>query len=265
MSKALLFGINYTTSPESSLRGCVQDVKNMADTLKNVFKFEDVEIHTDEHNDSAVNKNAIIDTLIRAMHECYSKKIKHLWVHFSGHGSQVRDVDGDEKDGLDECFIPADYKLTGVLRDDDFVNIFNNFPKYTKIFCVFDCCHSGTMLDLCYEYELNSLNHVFKTEKYFKYNNCTPSIVMISGCRDTQTSADAYNVMLKHTFTGALTSCILLIIQSYGISVSIESLFSRVSKLLKEKKFDQKPLLSSSFPLKNTLLCDFTTDFVISL
>ena len=36
-----------------------------------------------------------------------------LFFSFSGHGGQVRDVDGDEADGLDETILPEDYKIAG--------------------------------------------------------------------------------------------------------------------------------------------------------
>ena len=31
-----------------------------------------------------------------------------MYVHYSGHGQQMTDVHNDEKDGLDECWIPYD-------------------------------------------------------------------------------------------------------------------------------------------------------------
>ena len=31
-----------------------------------------------------------------------------VYIHYSGHGQQITDVHNDEKDGLDECWIPYD-------------------------------------------------------------------------------------------------------------------------------------------------------------
>ncbi|KAK2467493.1 hypothetical protein APHAL10511_000348 [Amanita phalloides] len=39
--------------------------------------------------------------------------------HYSGHGGQTRDLDGDESDGLDEVIYPVDYQENGRIVDDD--------------------------------------------------------------------------------------------------------------------------------------------------
>jgi hypothetical protein len=40
---------------------------------------------------------------------------KFLFFNFSGHGTQVRDDDGDEADGLDEALCPCDFETAGVI------------------------------------------------------------------------------------------------------------------------------------------------------
>jgi metacaspase-1 len=42
-----------------------------------------------------------------------------VWIHYSGHGSRVRDVSGDEEDGYDSTLIPVDFRSTGQILDDD--------------------------------------------------------------------------------------------------------------------------------------------------
>lgn len=41
-----------------------------------------------------------------------------LFLHYSGHGGQTKDLNGDEVDGLDEVIFPVDYKWTGHIVDD---------------------------------------------------------------------------------------------------------------------------------------------------
>ena len=41
-----------------------------------------------------------------------------LFFHYSGHGSQVKDKDGDEIDGLDETILPVDFQKSGMIIDD---------------------------------------------------------------------------------------------------------------------------------------------------
>ena len=41
-----------------------------------------------------------------------------FFFHFSGHGSRVKDTDGDEADGWDETICPVDYDRAGMIVDD---------------------------------------------------------------------------------------------------------------------------------------------------
>ncbi|KAF5836279.1 caspase domain-containing protein [Dunaliella salina] len=68
-----------------------------------------------------------------------------LFVHFSGHGTQIPTDDPDEPDGKDECLCPCDMNL---ISDDDLTEIFAPLAeKDVKLTFVADCCHSGTLLD----------------------------------------------------------------------------------------------------------------------
>lgn len=78
-----------------------------------------------------------------------------VYVHFSGHGQQMRDTDGDEADGLDECWIPYDAYRKPCAKDrgekhltDDEVNALLNAIRDKvgdggKMLVVIDACHSG--------------------------------------------------------------------------------------------------------------------------
>ena len=41
-----------------------------------------------------------------------------LFLHFSGHGGQTEDLDGEEEDGLDETIYPVDFKTSGMIVDE---------------------------------------------------------------------------------------------------------------------------------------------------
>jgi predicted transcriptional regulator len=81
---------------------------------------------------------------------------------------------------------------------------------------------------------------------------------MISGCRDDQVSADAYNVSGKKQFSGAMTSCLLECIKYRKIvnnEVNVITLVNDVRSLLKQKGFSQIPIISSSRMItENTVL-----------
>jgi hypothetical protein len=80
-----------------------------------------------------------------------------LFIHFSGHGQQIRDDNGDESDGLDESLIPYDafkYFKTGSyegehhLRDDEVKELLDilreKLGEWGSVMVSLDACHSGT-------------------------------------------------------------------------------------------------------------------------
>ena len=71
----------------------------------------------------------------------------------TGHGSRVRDQDGDEDDGFDETLVPVDFQRNGQIRDDDIFKVLvKPLRSGVTMTCLMDCCHSGTVLDLPYRF-----------------------------------------------------------------------------------------------------------------
>jgi Caspase domain len=70
-----------------------------------------------------------------------------VFFYYSGHGSYLRDDDGDEKeDGFDETIVPYDAELRGMgmIRDDQFARWIADLTG-RRIVMIFDSCHSGTI------------------------------------------------------------------------------------------------------------------------
>ena len=63
-----------------------------------------------------------------------------LIIYISGHGGQIPDLNGDEKDELDQ--IITDDKLTQLMVSQE-----------KMIICIVDTCHSESMIDLNYQYD----------------------------------------------------------------------------------------------------------------
>jgi hypothetical protein len=61
---------------------------------------------------------------------------------FSGHGSQVTDFNGDEKDKLDETWCLFD----GMLIDDEAYELWTKFREGVRVIALLDCCHSGSAI-----------------------------------------------------------------------------------------------------------------------
>ena len=240
-SKAVLFGINYIHSPPPvQLKGCITDVNNMAQYLSNTEKYDVVKVYTDEKNEYKTRANSIVNTIYKLAIDSHRYQLKKVWIHFSGHGCGIADRNNDEADGRDECIVPSDYQRSGVITDDLIKRVLRYFNINTKVTCVFDCCHSGTVCDLKYVY--NGSNRT--PTQASKGSKCQANVCLISGCMDHQTSADAYNVQGRYQFSGAMTSCLLLALKE---DKQIFNTLDRIRAILRQKGFSQYPLLSSSF------------------
>jgi uncharacterized caspase-like protein len=138
--RALLIGINdYQAVP--GLQGSRNDVEAMQEILVNRWHFDprNVTVLLDRAATRA-GILAALDQLVRV-----TGPDDMVYVHYSGHGSQVEDENGDEKDGLDETLVPQDGRTKGVpdITDDELDRIFSRM-KSKNVVVVLDSCHSGT-------------------------------------------------------------------------------------------------------------------------
>lgn len=104
-------------------------------------------------SNNKATKSGIIAAFSCLTDRCQSGDI--VYIHFSGHGQQITDVNGDEDDGWDEAWIPYDamyaysatYKGEKHLIDDEIAKLLDAVRKKVgkngKILVVVDACHSG--------------------------------------------------------------------------------------------------------------------------
>lgn len=98
-------------------------------------------------------KVGIVGAFKRMIASCKQGDV--VYIHYSGHGQQMTDVHNDERDGLDECWIPYDacrkasatYHGEKHLTDDE-LNVYLNAIRHKigakgKLLVVIDACHSG--------------------------------------------------------------------------------------------------------------------------
>ncbi len=144
MKKALLVGINRYPDPGNELKGCVNDVRQMAETLKTRYGYAgdgNMRILTD----ARATTKAVLDGL--AWLTAGASRGDSLVFHYSGHGSQVPDRNGDETtDRLDEILCPYDLDWEHPLTDDVLAAACADLPQGALLTVILDCCHSGTGL-----------------------------------------------------------------------------------------------------------------------
>ena len=220
MKRALLVGINYVGTP-SELRGCINDINNVASYLQTVRAYASCIVLSDVAPRKPTRAN-ILDAFKELLQGVRAGD--ELWFHYSGHGSLQRDNNGDEESGADSCICPVDYRQAGLITDDIVRSeLAALVPAGARLYMVLDMCHSGTGCDLRYkfddtsyitnggavlpykydpaEWSLRQTSYEFK-----RYVKTAGEVFCISGCQDTQTSADAY---LGGEAAGALTHSLL--------------------------------------------------------
>jgi len=229
---ALLIGCNYNNT-SYKLNGCINDVNNLKSII-NKTGFNNINILTDD-TQTKPNKSNILTELTKLLTNSNNNDL--LFFSYSGHGSQVVDKNGDETDGRDEVILPLDFN---VITDDELRTIIQTYLKpNVTLFALFDCCNSGTVLDLKYQY-LDSLNYDNYTENN-KTTDTLGNVIMISGCTDKQTSADAF---INNISQGAMTWAFIESINSKP-KLSWRELIQNMRKLLTNSQYTQIPQLST--------------------
>jgi hypothetical protein len=220
--KALIVGINYVGTADE-LNGCINDAERIASSL---VGFKTTTMLTDYTLMKPTKYNVLLE-LAKMLHGAVSGDC--LLFTFSGHGSQVFDITGDEADGKDEGLFTIDSAL---IVDDELSMIIKFYLKPgVTLFVLTDCCHSGTVTDLKYNY-IDYLENLKSVES-------RGNVIMISGCRDEQTSADAY---INGKSQGAMTWAFLANLQP---NVTWRQLVENMCFSLKESGYTQVPKLSS--------------------
>lgn len=138
--RALLIGINAYQSVRS-LQGCVNDITNLRLILKEQLGYTNEEIRV--LIDSRATKGAIEERL--AWLVSGAKRGDLLVLHFSGHGSQVRDRDEQDElsDQLDEILCPWDMDWDSKFITDDYLTAQLRVPAGVTLEVILDCCNSG--------------------------------------------------------------------------------------------------------------------------
>lgn len=280
VKKALLIGINYKGS-NVELNGCINDVKNIKEILINNFDYldENIRILTEESNliPTKMTIQRSIQWLVSNI-----RAGDTLYFHYSGHGAYISDKDNNESDGKDEVIIPLDYRSSGVITDDWFnVNLVKRIPIGVKLWGFMDCCHSGTLFDLKYNWKSiskskteNKVNQYrsdeWTTEYYFVYENendigNNSFICMFSASEDAQVASDAN---INGNYSGAFTYCFIEFIKNNLIrtpngrimfkngEISLGSVLKELNSRLQINGFNNQ---TSQMSLNN--LIDFESKF----
>ncbi|OGU94292.1 MAG: hypothetical protein A2220_11110 [Ignavibacteria bacterium RIFOXYA2_FULL_35_10] len=266
---ALLVGIN-DYKKVNDLNGCINDVTNVRNILKTYFGFNNNDIRV--LVDNRATKTSITHRLKWMVGK--AKAGDFLVFHFSGHGSQILDRHNDElNDHKDELICPYDMDWDGTfIIDDDLNKIFKALKEGVHLEVLLDSCHSGTgTRDLIQpknpgncefptlyrylppppdiicrsegeDYNLKPTNK-FKIIKNDKMNH-----ILWAGCKDIQTSADAYII---GSYNGAFSYYFCKHVRDAGGNITRSELIKRINNSLSYNQYTQTPQLECENKLKS--------------
>ena len=147
--RALLVGVGKYPVPGIDLPSIALDLERMRETL-NIMGFQDSQIRS-LLDDQATSRNVIheFETWLRDGVEPGDRVV----FYYSGHGSNIPDLNGDEDDEVDEVLVTHDVRrvkkqgkrtLSGVVDDDTLSELIAAIPS-KSIWIIVDACHSGTV------------------------------------------------------------------------------------------------------------------------
>jgi hypothetical protein len=263
--KALLIGINQYENV-TSLKGCGNDVFNLSGVLREFAGFDSAEVRAVAH-DRATKKRIEdrIDWLLSG-----AKAGDLLVLHFSGHGSQVRDRNQNElSDDLDEILCPYDMDWDGTFITDDYLQERLRVPSGVVLEVILDTCHSGQgseqvgfsglapnvsdpdrqprfiepPVDILIRHSGESL----PAKRLFRSPTVASHVALWSACAEFQTAADA---RINGVFNGAFTFYFCEHLRQTQGTIARSELLRRVKNSLAQAGFTQVPELSAPANLK---------------
>jgi len=262
--RALLIGINKYLIPGADLRGCVNDVKDLSAALIEFYGFKRQDISM--LLDGAATQKAMTAGIKSPLRG--AKKGDVLLLYYSGHGSNVPDDNKDEADGREETLCPTDLNWDDPMRDDWLRKTFDTLPDGVSFTVIMDCCHSGTNTRAIEPPDVKVKQRYLPSPWGIGASESGRSLpkkvtselrrsprparkgkdivtadlpeVLITGCRDAQTSADAF---INGRFNGALTFALVEAIRKRRGRLTYQDLHDQAAGVLKTRKFDQVPQL----------------------
>lgn len=244
----LLIGIDYEGT-SNALSNCIHDVEHVLEKLlvpKMGVKESSVILMTDHQ------KGDLYPTKenIRKQFKKFASRLNYArkgYFHYSGHGTYMWDDDNDEADRKDEALCPVDCSYNGMIRDDElFEDFICELSHDVKLVMTTDCCHSGSIMDLPYKWDTSGGYELQQKKLSHTDLEALADVVMISGCKDDQTSADGGFMKDDTKGSGAMTAAYLETLRHYDFNLTYRQLIDKMHELLISHGYRQRPVLSST-------------------
>lgn len=242
--------------PENNLRGsCNNDLRKLVALCHNKYHipYDNIYVLTQEEENMGPltfcrlylmdqeNLQNIVDLFISKLANIDRKFF--LFVAYSGHGHVVERTDVNIREYDTALQIEEENVLNSIVFREAF---FDKLRSNVTIFCLWDACHSGKMLNLPYEYDQDE--HHWIDHPYTFVNKSSAKIMSIGACEpnqfDVQVNSEGYE-------GGALTSVFISSEKFYYGLDNPDHIITKMSTYL--LNFGQKPVLSSTHYKKKVI------------
>ncbi|KAF8531113.1 peptidase C14, caspase domain-containing protein [Gautieria morchelliformis] len=160
--RALLIAIGYPGKDGKDFElPSHKHLESLKTLIKSYGYLENVNVLADDGSHTMPTHNNILVAMKNLVKD--AKPGDRFFLYYCGHGAQIDNKDGTEKDGRDELILPVDHVVNwerdvydveryhNHILDDTLHDILvKTLPIGSQLQALFDCCSSGTMMDLEY-------------------------------------------------------------------------------------------------------------------
>ncbi|CAA7261279.1 unnamed protein product [Cyclocybe aegerita] len=284
---ALIIGVCYTGKDGWELTGPKHDAEQVKKLLLNDFGFREEDIILLSECGSLPAHSQPTQENVEREVELFIKDSEDVdyFLMYAGHSAQRDELEkpGIEEDGKEEYIIPCDAVVGGSnmpiqdkIVSDKFLNrtLVAKLKKGCQLFAIFDCCHSGTMLNLPHQrcnrvgdlqskivikpmldfFYPGSGVHPYPTRKKSCKGFCPhiplmtgdPLVICISACKDHQETIEMKG-------RGVMTQAIIQLLKQHpGQLPTFETLMitvkAAVKKARQEMRSEVKEKIRENYP-----------------
>jgi metacaspase-1 len=210
---SLHIGINevdanrYRDFSPSVLQNCINDANDCMQ-IANHFRFDSARL-CDAEADSQSVLRAI------SMAARYLEEGDMFFLTFSGHGSYVNDLNGDESDHKDETWCLYDRQLV----DDELFRALTLFKPGVRVLVLAASCHSGSSIK-----DIEKGRSNLSEERIA---DMRASCILISACQDDQFTPDSPDLNQS-----LFIHCLLRVLRHYEFCDSYQGLYNKIYNMM---------------------------------
>lgn len=224
-TSAICIGINYT-GKSYALNGCINDCEFVMNMLMNNYGYSRESIR--QMTDKCTGENRPTRAnIIKAILTCKSDV---LFLSYSGHGVLSKDGGSMDKSG----FCQNLYDIDGQnLSDVDLLRCIRDC-RAKKVYAFFDCCHSGTILNLRVRYN-HKKRKIIEDNYYANMTDKDVTVFSVQSCEDSEVSAE-------FSGSGILTMALARVLREFKNSAT----YARILDVMNDMSKRQHSSVSGS-------------------